>query len=599
MLHQKNYAAGQGMRIHSKGKRNDISSISHTPSHPHLQGTKNLWSSNLPNYHVYDDSRNFSKSNLEKLSVLRKPPLVPKATRFANQETASFKSSMYPGSKNVIDREKPQEINGSASNIVAVKKYEMCSNDRCHYGSKCKFAHSQDELVHDYPTLLAEGRVDDLETDRNLPCFDALSTGMCPFLKDRCNRVHDPKWMNHEDSCYVAWLRHREMPCPDYPVNNTYHLIQDQMYEGGRILRQQEKFKNIEKDSKSGVLSVLKIQNSDGMAVEVPITDVLGNDRTLPFSEIETLTVAIRMHDTETYTYQPNHVLGGQPCMVLKIMDFNCARDTESHIVHKIAFGPAGKTSGNKLPPVAIWFNLAPYELIANPEKAKEQHKEHHKTSGGEHLTENARSILQSRLGIVAHYNYDRDVSCLLLDRMRLRLENLNRDNLKNSNNFLDHTHLRAQVIDLQYKVIESRLNRSIKSHFEICCPSISEDRSLEKALRPSCDRSFSCRGKTGRGHFHLTHFNKSFEDTLQLKGSKFIDRACGFDLYERATNNGLNLNVSSEKISMPLFDVNTNKTPVSFEQKWDAWRLSICHTQYEQVYHRVELIKNMRASRV
>jgi len=64
--------------------------------------------------------------------------------------------------------------------------------------------------------------------------------------------------------------------------------------------------------------------------------------------------------------------------MVMKSTTWLIQGQDQLRHVHKIAFGQVGKTSGGKLPPVALWFDLPLKELVENAEKAKEQHKEHH-----------------------------------------------------------------------------------------------------------------------------------------------------------------------------------------------------------------------------
>jgi len=600
MLHQQNYAAGSSLRGFRRQNgpsffNSKISFSSLDNSHGHSSHGSNL----NDNFHAS------TKKTLDgKCPETRKTPLSSKAPVPEMKSLPAYhvNALYHVGSSYETDYPRGNLSPKSSKKTFVLRKYEMCTNDKCQYGSKCKFAHSEEELVRVYSELSQEGRVDNMETDRNLPCFDYLSTGTCPY-KDRCNRIHDPRWAPRSTLYDEAWLKHREMPCQDYPVNKTYHLIQDEMFSGGRLFRQnglETNLCNMEGNTGiSDVLSLVKIETL-GKIHEAPFRfDCAGSHERHAISEIAALSIDIAMHDSKTFTFQPSHVLGGQPCMVMKSTTWFIQGQDQLRHVHKIAFGPAGKTSGGKLPPVALWFDLTPKELVENAEKAKEQHKEHHKNWAGERLTEDAQMILRDRLGIVQHYNYDRHVSSLCLDRVILRLAKLVCEKEESKHKaYIPSICLDEAVYELQSRVIEARLKGSLSRYFEICTSLTCEDRVNENALRPSCDRFCSPRGKTHRAKQHLTHFHNSFQDGLNQSIVAHVqDPPRTLRLYQRRSRNAKPYsNCTCVPLSMPPYDIHNEET--TLDSKWNKWRSSFNHQQYEGFYERAELAKKMKSHR-
>jgi hypothetical protein len=573
----------------------------------------------------------------------------------------------------------------SSDSINGKPKFEMCKfvlqgrtcpyQNARHHGRRCAFAHSDSEMVRDYSTLAAYGRVEDVLLDRNLPCMEALMTGTCPFGDhtgsgpSRCTRLHDPKWMannllgvscssassscsnakNNHRQTGAAWLQHREMPCTkfimqnqnttDIPVNSAYHLMRDVMYEGGQLMRAcAREEQRGQQEMCDNVLFVATVKSkqwndsSTGTGGEAPYVVVqsfslmassaaASSNHLIP--ELPVLAIAVEMHHNPAnpkeniFTYQPSHVLEGQPCMVLASSPF--VIQGVRHHVQKIAFGPAGKdltSGGHKIPPVALWFDLTPAELIANPHQAKENHK----AWGGEKLSPQAANLLSRKLGIVEHYHYDTHVSQSHLDLMSLRLRQLqHREGGTTTKKHQELFKLERQSLDLQFKAVQAKLNcsQSLKRFHEISSVSLCQDRSgAESAalIRPDCAMRVDCKSKTKRGQKHVTRFLKSFEATMDIVSpsksawhhrdqhqqnndsmtpdvrgalSSLVHKIAayrGIAASNGAGDRGLLLKLPTlHQARHASFAADVSETP---DSAWESWRRSILHPEYETLLH-------------
>jgi hypothetical protein len=443
--------------------------------------------------------------------------------------------------------------------IMTMKpKFEMCNNilagHECVHGSKCRYAHCPNELVTDYETLLTVGHVSNITTDRNLLCFDFLITGDCPF-GSRCSRLHDQRWIN-EKAMAASWLEHKEMPFHKYqeedgshsvvPVDNFYHLIQDAMYEGGQVMRR-DSFREVY----NSLLSRVTFDEGQWHCT----TSSFARDR-----ELVILEVAIAMRENEShatksgggepvsFTYQPDHLLCGLPCMVLQTQQV-LARGSPWFVVHKIAFSPAGKdANGGKLPPVALWFDLPSESLIKDVGGARDIHSRASRLvkNGGCSSKSCTRSkaqnvdklvaLLRDHLVVAEGYDYDKDVFRWVLDCMNLRKKKVERGlsmflSLAERDphflfspaqgeigiaNMFDEEAREAQELNERFMSLQ-RFHRMSCPTLEFCM------RDNGTQHRPTCSGAFHTRGVTtnrdNTGN-HVSRFTKTLRDTLSQDAS-------------------------------------------------------------------------------
>jgi len=98
------------------------------------------------------------------------------------------------------------------------------------------------------------------------------------------------------------------MPCQDYPVNKTYHLIQDEMFSGGRLFRQNDLETNLYNlEGNTGISDVLSL-------VQI---ETLGKFMKLLFD----LIALDRMRDTPFQKLQRFQSI--LQCMIPRLLPFN------------------------------------------------------------------------------------------------------------------------------------------------------------------------------------------------------------------------------------------------------------------------------------
>jgi len=177
MLHQQKHAAGSSLRgfLPQNGPsffNSKISFLSLDNSHGHSSHRR----------HLNDKFHASTKKTLDgKCPETRKTSLYSKAPVPEMKSLPAYhvNALYHVGSFYETDYPRGNLSPKSSKKTFVLRKYEICTNDKCQYGSKCKFAHSEEELVRVYSELSQEVRVDNMETDRNLTCFN--SKGTCPL----------------------------------------------------------------------------------------------------------------------------------------------------------------------------------------------------------------------------------------------------------------------------------------------------------------------------------------------------------------------------------------------------------------------------------
>lgn len=280
-------------------------------------------------------------------------------------------------------------------------KSEMCKfylrGELCEFGSKCSFAHGAHELsvrtLHD----LHEKNMENIEIYRTMPCFDWVCTGACPFGKNRCKSIHDPRARGEQPN----WLPNKEMVDSnldtDVSINNLHHLKTQEVNYGTpfgstcHISQEQEILFGTKQNIK-------KTQNKDdqrdlGLYEKcMKLYDTVTSSRKIPDencfpSETQRLQIALKMMnkrgvDTspsseQFYTYRDTHIIFFKMCMILQQRAFlinddeniielqyskilhgqSISRYNNKKIVvcHEIAFAPVFDQSEK---PPSFFFNI-------------------------------------------------------------------------------------------------------------------------------------------------------------------------------------------------------------------------------------------------
>lgn len=129
-------------------------------------------------------------------------------THSHNNATATTSSSSG-SSSGTSTKVKPYRFRDEPQKKIIVKT-ELCrailEGKPCRFGSKCNFAHHENELK--YKTLVErhDAGLIDKETYRTRPCLDHIMVGDCP-MSVRCTCLHDPR-ISAKSEKHKWWLPH-------------------------------------------------------------------------------------------------------------------------------------------------------------------------------------------------------------------------------------------------------------------------------------------------------------------------------------------------------------------------------------------------------
>lgn len=301
----------------------------------------------------------------------------------------------------------PQNLRGDPNRQAKVKT-ELCRNFSlgldCPFGSRCNYAHGEDELK--YSTLFElekAGLVQDITSYRAHPCFSFVATGACPYGL-RCGNIHDPRIVGK----HTSWLPHSEVPVSsletDLNVDKTHHeLLASLSQENPLVPRllwdNRPSLKNASFAVKNDDMST---EWKDVYALVCNLANLKEDFETksssvykMKLNELHRLSIALYMNGdcshARGYIYKPRHLIYNELCMVLRTKYFrllhphnftelNCVSDRPplSHlvqeisvteyersrslwndnenvvVVHELAFGCAGEQVSR----VSLWFDI-------------------------------------------------------------------------------------------------------------------------------------------------------------------------------------------------------------------------------------------------
>jgi len=207
-------------------------------------------------------------------------------------------------------------------------------------------------------------------------CFPSLPIFPSPFGK-RCACLHDPR-IGGGPNAFISWLPHTETQGNSMTTDvNVDGLHQKRL---GTILYDNPfgEHHSLEMDGFSHLYELV-CNTSVTMVKRRRSSHHSNSTNNGGISEAHKVAMALKMRErhTWTYKYRPQHVIYGEPCMVLEkrafqldksgqvqsipIGHFN-PKNKQHAMVREIAFGP---DNDNSVRGVALWFNIPDLEVTA------------------------------------------------------------------------------------------------------------------------------------------------------------------------------------------------------------------------------------------